>query len=458
VSGDRFDVAIVGARCAGSPLATLLRRAGLSVCVVDQAEFPSDTLSTHMFQLSGIEILQRLGVLDAVLAEGAPPITDCYMKFEDVNLSGSPRLRPTDPPVPMLCVRRIALDVHLVEAARRSGVEMRLHHRVTGLIEKHGRVAGVRVRDRGGRPSTIEADLVVGADGRLSTIARLTGARRYHVTSSERLSSWAYFRNVPRQPVARVYYHRLGDDFVVAAPADNDLFVAISCPSLEHAGEHRADPEGAFYRAVNGCEPVAELLAGAERITKFRGLTRFEGFFREATGPGWVLAGDSGHFKDPTPGQGISDALRQVERLAGAIARGIGSAPRLDAELRRWWHWRDTDAIQHYWFAADIGRRGPISPVLLEILRGIAADEELRKDFLDIFIHRMRPRQLFGLSALASATARMLLDARKRRGTLSEASRLVRVELDRRAQTLRPRLTEKAIVDEANFDQQPSAA
>jgi 2-polyprenyl-6-methoxyphenol hydroxylase-like FAD-dependent oxidoreductase len=458
MSEDRFDVVIVGARCAGSPLATFLRRAGLSVCVVDQAEFPSDTLSTHMFQLSGIEILQKLGVFDAILAEGAPPITDCYMKFEDVDLSGPPRLGPSDPNVPMLCVRRISLDVHLVDAARQSGVEMRLHHRVTGLVERHGRVAGVKVIDRSGRVSAIKAELVVGADGRLSTIARLTGARRYHVTSSERLSTWAYFRGVPRQPVTKVYYHRLGDDFVVAAPADNDVFVAISCPSLEHLDESRADPEGSFYRAVNGCEPVAELLEGAERMTKFRGLTRFEGFFREAAGPGWVLVGDSGHFKDPTPGQGISDALRNVEKLSAAIVRGIGNPSRLDDELRRWWRWRDTDAIQHYWFAADIGKRGPISPVLLEILRGVAADEELRKDFLDIFLHRMRPRELFGLGALASATARMLVDARKRRGALGEASRLVRVELDRRVQTMRPRLTGKAIVDETHLDHQPTAA
>lgn len=455
---ERFDVVIVGARCAGSPLATFLQRAGLKVCVIDQAEFPSDTLSTHMFQLSGIEILRKLGVLDSILAEGAPPITDCYMKFEDVNLSGPPRVRPTDPPVPMLCVRRVSLDVHLVDAARASGADLRLHTRVTGLVERDGMVRGVRVTDRSGRSSVLEADLVVGADGRLSTVARLTGARRYHVTTSERLSTWAYFRNVPAQPVAKVYYHRRGDDFIVAAPSDNGHFLAISCPSLEFADEHRADSEGCFQRAIAGCEPVAELLAGAERVTKFRGLTRFEGFFREATGPGWVLVGDSGHFKDPTPGQGISDALRQVEKLTAAILRGFGNPAVLDAELRRWGQWRDADAIQHYWFAADIGRRGPISPVLLEILRGVARDEELRKDFLDIFIHRMRPRQLFGLGALAAATMRMLRDPTKRSGALAESSRLLRVELGRRKTSLLPNLTEKAIVDEEHVNHQPSAA
>ncbi|MBV9477679.1 MAG: FAD-dependent monooxygenase [Acidobacteria bacterium] len=455
---ERFDVIVVGARCAGSPLATFLQRAGLSVCVVDQAEFPSDTLSTHMFQLSGIEILQKLGALDGILAEGAPPITDCYMKFEDVDLSGPPRLRPHDPKVPMLCVRRIALDVHLVAAARAAGVEMRLHRRVVGLIEDDGRVVGVRTVDREGKVATLRADLVVGADGRLSTIARLTGARRYHVTTSERMSSWAYYRGVPKQPVAKVYYHRKGDDFVVAAPADNGHFVAIVCPSLDEREAYRVDGEGAYWRTIEGCAPVAELVRGAERVTKFRGLTRFEGFFREATGRGWVLAGDAGHFKDPTPGQGISDALRQVEKLSEAIVRGFSRPDRRDEELRRWWRWRDADAMQHYWFAADIGKRGPISPVLLEILRGVAANEELRQDFLDIFLHRAYPREVFGFGALAMATARMLADPHKRRGALGEAAKLVAEELGRRKQALRPRLTEKAIVDEMQFDQQTTSA
>ena len=263
---------VVGARCAGSPLASFLQRAGLSVCVVDQAGFPSDTLSTHMFQLSGIEVLQELGVMDAVLASGAPPITECYMKFEDIDLSGPPRLREGDPNMPLLCVRRISLDVHLVEMARETGAEVRLHTRVTELVRKDGRVVGVRVADRNGKVSTIEADLVVGADGRNSTIARLTGSRRYHLVPSERMSSWAYFRGVPQQPVAKLYYHRLGDDFVVAAPTDDDLFLVAVCPSEEHFDSYQADSEGCFKRAVDGCPPVAELLANAEQTTKFRGL------------------------------------------------------------------------------------------------------------------------------------------------------------------------------------------
>jgi len=454
----RFDVLIVGARCAGSPLATFLNRAGLSVCVVDQAGFPSDTLSTHMFQASGMEVLQKLDVMDAVLASGAPPLSTCYMKFEDVDLSGSARLRETDPDMAMLCVRRISLDVHLVDKARDAGVEMRLQTRVTELIKENGRVTGARVVGRDGKTDIIDADLVVGADGRNSTIAHLTGARRYHVIPSERISSWAYFRGVPNQGERKLYYHRLGDDFVVAAPADDDLFLVVVCPSEEFFDAYKADSEGWFNRAVAGCPPVADLLVNAKRATRFRGLKHFEGFFREATGPGWVLVGDSGHFKDPTPGQGISDALRQVDKLSAAILRGFSKPDERDSALRRWWRWRDSDSIQHYWFCSDIGKRGPVSPARLQLLRRVAENEELRKDFLDIFIHRKYPRQLFGPRALATAAARILRDRVNRSGELYDVLQVLREDIDRRIQAWHPRYNEQAAVDEPHLDYQPSPA
>lgn len=457
-SHEHFDVVIVGARCAGSPLATFLARAGLSVCVVDLTEFPSDTLSTHMFQISGIEVLQKLGVVEKVLATGAPPITGCYMQFEDVSMSGRPRLRPGDPPIPLLCVRRVSLDVHLVEAARAAGADIRLRTRMLDLIRNEaGTVIGVRVADPHGQEYTIGADLVVGADGRLSGVAKRVGSRRYHVVSGERMSSWAYFRGVPPQREQQIYYHRHGDDFVVATHADDDLFIVAVCPSVECFDAFRVDSEGEFSGMIRRCPPVADLLSTATRVTKFRGLTRFEGFFREAAGPGWVLVGDSGHFKDPTPGQGISDALRQVDRLAGAILQGFSKPSQRDEALRNWWRWRDKDAIQHYWFCSDVGKRGAIAPVRLEILRQIASNDEQRKDFLDIFLHRRYPRQMFGPSALIAATARKLARG-ERAGTLSGAAQLIQEEATRRLQEWFPRKTARGMVDEPHFDHRPAHA
>ncbi|MGH2904127.1 MAG: FAD-dependent oxidoreductase, partial [Solirubrobacteraceae bacterium] len=72
---EQFDVIVVGARCAGSPLATLLARRGVSVAVVEQATFPRDTLSTHLIHAQALAFLERLGVMGKIRATGAPLVS-----------------------------------------------------------------------------------------------------------------------------------------------------------------------------------------------------------------------------------------------------------------------------------------------------------------------------------------------------------------------------------------------
>src|SRR5689334_24594335 len=72
---DSFDVVIVGARCAGAPLAALLAREGLKVAFVERATFPRDTLSTHILEADALAFLDRLGVTGQLRATGAPFIS-----------------------------------------------------------------------------------------------------------------------------------------------------------------------------------------------------------------------------------------------------------------------------------------------------------------------------------------------------------------------------------------------
>ena len=87
--------------------------------------------------------------------------------------------------------------------------------------------------------------------------------------------------------------------------------------SPEDVPAYRDRTGAGFDRVLAGFPPLGELLAGARRTGPPLVMPGFQGFFRQSAGPGWVLVGDAGHFKDTTSGQGISDALRQAERLAG---------------------------------------------------------------------------------------------------------------------------------------------
>ena len=185
--GQGIDIVVVGGRCAGSPLATLLARSGLSVALVEQATFPRDTLSTHVFQTSALAFLNRLGVLSALRATAAPIVNQVDVRQEGFSSRGPAPQQPGDVGGYM-SVRRMLLDPILLEAAAAAGTEVLMGAKVTALVKDGGRVTGVRFT-RNGSEQALKAELVVGADGRNSTVARLVGSRKYNLTPNERPST-----------------------------------------------------------------------------------------------------------------------------------------------------------------------------------------------------------------------------------------------------------------------------
>jgi 2-polyprenyl-6-methoxyphenol hydroxylase-like FAD-dependent oxidoreductase len=171
-----------------------------------------------------------------------------------------------------------------------------------------------------------------------------------------------------------------------------------------------ADREAGFTAGLGAWPELAELLAGASRIGPIRVATNWHGYFRDAAGPGWALVGDAGHFKDPSPAQGISDALRQAERLADAVETGLGGAVSIDDELRRWWRWRDQDAYEMHWFATDLGEAGASPPLTTQIIRDIAGDDEATQGLLRVLNHEVRPSKFFGPRRLGKAAVHITRD------------------------------------------------
>jgi flavin-dependent dehydrogenase len=437
VTADRYDVIVVGARCAGSPLAALLAREGVRVALVERATFPRDTFSSHVFETDALTFLAGLGLIEKLRATGAPLVGRTDTKVEDVELSMDLPLRAGDVGG-MMSIRRNLLDPILAEAAAEAGADLRTGTEVRGLLEEGGRTVGVRVGE-GDSETELRARLVVGADGRDSTVAKLRGARRYNVTPNQRLSYWAYFEGADMGPQPTFLTHRWGDRFVLSIPTDSGLYEVLCWPEMSELESFRADPEGAFLAQARTCEPIADALASARRVGKVLGVVRWEGFFREASGPGWVLSGDAGHFKSPAPGRGIGDAFLQAESLAAALTGVLGDSDEaIDRATARWGRARDREFAEHYWLAGDLEEPGPVPAVLTEILRGL--DERGRAGlFLELLSHRKRPSQVLTPPRLLGATARLLARGRvERRALLGEIGALGARDLHRRWLNRRP--------------------
>jgi 2-polyprenyl-6-methoxyphenol hydroxylase-like FAD-dependent oxidoreductase len=359
------------------------------------------------------------------------------MRLEDVRWVHEWPQRPGDVGG-VASVRRFLLDPILAQAAEEAEVEMRMATTVTGLMEEAGRVVGVRVA-HDGREAELRARLVVGADGRNSTVARLCGARAYNVTPGERFAYWSFFEGAELGPEPGFVLHRWGDRYVLACPSDSGLYEVACAPPLAELERFRSDLEGSFLDDARSCEPVAAALQGARRVGKFFGARRWTCFYRQASGPGWVLAGDAGHFKDPAVGRGIADAFLQVDALAPAIAAGLGGhGSGLDESMARWGRWRDRDFAEHYWLANDIGKAGPVPAVGLEVVRRLQAQGKIGQ-FMEMLNHRLRPSELLTRSRTLGATGRLLArPGCDRRAILRELGGLIAEDTRRRLLNRRP--------------------
>lgn len=323
-----FDAIIVGARCAGSPTAMLLARKGRRVLLVDRAMLPSDTLSGHAIQAAGVAALARWGLLGRLIATGVPAVQQMTFDVGPISLTGTPP--PVDGISQMYVPRRTILDALLADAAAEAGAEVRMGFAVKELMFEEGRVVGVRGRDATGRVVEERASIVVGADGVHSFVARSVGATQYNVRPAASVAAYSYWRGLPMTG-AELYVRP--NRFIVATPTHDDLTIVCQSIAVDDSHLYRDDIEAAFTDTLQLAPDLAERMAVAERVERFRLTTDTDGYFRTSFGPGWALAGDAGYHKDPITAQGMRDAFRDAEMLAHAIDVGID--PDGDGDLDR---------------------------------------------------------------------------------------------------------------------------
>ncbi len=403
---ERVDAVVVGARCAGSAAATALARAGRRVVALDRNGFPSDTLSTHLLFAGGVAELAALGALERVEAAGPPRLPLAYVYGGGLSVSAD--YTPIGAVDYALCVSRPALDAALVETARSAGADVREKFRVRELLWEHDRVVGVRGEGPDG-PREVCASLVIGADGRHSTVAELVGASDpYRAVPNGRACAFAYWQD-PREEWRRTAAQwRDGPQLGVAFPCDKGRVMVLLMPPVESGPALRTDPQTEYERILALLPGLAERLAGCEQVSKVRVSTDHPSFFRRSCGPGWALPGDAGHFKDPVSAQGIRDAMRFGRLLGETVALWLDSESLLDHALASWERRREGECLETYQWTNRLARAEAITPIELELYREMGANPARARDLLDVFARSKAPAEALEPAYAARLAARAL--------------------------------------------------
>jgi flavin-dependent dehydrogenase len=373
-----YDAIIVGARCAGAPLATHLARAGLRVVVVEADRLPSDQpASTHLIHPAGMGYLDDLGVGEAVRAL-APPIHAYHFGWDGAVArctAGASRAAR--------CLRREKLDALLQDAAARAGAEIRDRSRVT-KVAIDGRRASVDVVTAG-RTERLTAKIVIGADGHRSTIARLVGAREYVGYDAPRAAYWAYWSQPAGWDPGVMYQGVEGDDVRFVLPTDEDLLLVGTAPRIQRARTWRKAHVAAYLADIRTGTVIAPLLADAQPVDRVVGVVGLRFFLRAAVGRGWALVGDAGRHTDFLVARGITEALRDARSLATAIVDGS------DTALERYWRRRDLDSVGSLRVGEDLGAAGAGSHLERALFIRLATAPAVAQRLLAVALARSVP-------------------------------------------------------------------
>jgi 2-polyprenyl-6-methoxyphenol hydroxylase-like FAD-dependent oxidoreductase len=316
--------AIAGGGPAGMMLGFLLARAGVSVVVLEKhadffRDFRGDTVHP-----STLEFMYELGLLDRFLKVPHQKIETLRAQIGAAHLTMIDfRHLPTHCKYVAMMPQWDFLNFLAEQGKRYKTFRLHMKAEAVDLIEEGGRVVGVHARTPDGNLA-IRADLVVGCDGRHSTVREKAGLQSEQYGAPMDVLWFRLSRKA--DDTADTFGHVEAGRMMIMLDRGDYWQCAYVIPK---GGIERIQAEGleAFHRRVLDMSPFL-----ADRIGELKSwddikllsvtVDRLQKWWR----PGLLCIGDAAHAMSPIGGVGINmavqDAVAAANRLAGPLARG----------------------------------------------------------------------------------------------------------------------------------------
>jgi 2-polyprenyl-6-methoxyphenol hydroxylase-like FAD-dependent oxidoreductase len=368
------------------------------VLVVDRATFPSDTVSTHILHPLGAGALSRWGVLEHLAETGCPPIHTYAFDFGSLTTAGAPGT--SEAPV-AYCPRRTILDKLLVDAAARSGAEIREGFVVEEVLMDDGRAVGIRGRSKHGGSGVERSRVVIGADGRRSFVAEAVRPEHYDEKPPLLAGYYTYWSGLPMDGRFETYIReRRG---FAAVPTHDDLTMVIVGWPYDEFAENKKDIEGHYLKAIGLAPAFADRLQGARREAGFAGAA-VPNYFRKPYGPGWALVGDAGYNRDFITGQGMMDAFHDAELCAAALDAVFAGRRSFDAAMGEYQSARDTRVKAMYEFTCQLATLEPPPPEMQQLFGALQGNQKAMDDFARMNAGTISPAEFFAPENVGAIT------------------------------------------------------
>ena len=325
---NKLRIAIVGGGIGGLTLALALRQRGFEPDVYEQAAELAEIGAAVALSANSTRELGRLGVLDAVTAVSTEPSELIYRDWR------SGRRIAAHPVHEQLTYQRLCgapycgihrADLQRVLSGALTGVGLHLDHKLTEVRDLGG---GTSLSFANGR--TVEADLVVGADGVRSQVRRfITGGHDTIYSGTSAFRGIVPVEKLPTLPDPKAIQFWMGPDahllhYAIGSDGEYvNFFAVVEYPKVWPHGDKWLDQvePGEAVAAFKGWHPaVMEMVA--QHLPVRWALFATRPLLQWYRG-GVVILGDAAHAMLPHHGQGanttIEDAITLAELLTGVV-------------------------------------------------------------------------------------------------------------------------------------------
>jgi 2-polyprenyl-6-methoxyphenol hydroxylase-like FAD-dependent oxidoreductase len=330
-------VVIVGAGPAGAALAYLLARRGVPVALLERHPDFGRTFRGDGLQPSGMDAFDQMGLGDQLrqLPRAVVHTIDLYQGGRRRARIATRSLGFIGCFIPQPAVLALLTD----ESRKHPSFELHLGTAVRDLVRSGDRVAGV-LADGPGGSREYRGDLVIGADGRYSTVRKRGGFTE--LPSPEHFDVLNFMLPFPDfWPDRTTVRLELGPGCITGGipTADGRLWVGMTIQKGQYRDLRAAGPDGWTEELVRRTSPdlAAHLRANAEALRHPVLLDVIVGRLESWAAPGLLLLGDAAHPMSPIGGQGINMALRDALVAANHLCPVLtsGTAADIDAAARR---------------------------------------------------------------------------------------------------------------------------
>jgi halogenation protein CepH len=312
-----FDVIVIGGGPGGSTAATLVAKDGHRVLLLEREQFPRYQIGESLLPQT-MGICQILGVGDDIQRAGFVPKNGGVWYwgtqhkpgwgFNFGELLGTPRYGSAY----AYQVERLKFDEILLRNAMRCGVAVQQQYRVEDLLERDGRIVGVRGTDASGGRYRAGGRYIVDAGGHSSPFYACVGERIY-AEQFRKVALFGYFRGGKRLPApdsGSILNVTFDKGWMWYIPLSDTLTSVGAVISMEHASFVKDGSAAAMASFIKSCPVVQDYLADAVPVTegvygRYRVRRDWSYCNSSFWRPGLVLVGDAACFVDPLFSTGI---------------------------------------------------------------------------------------------------------------------------------------------------------